>query len=270
MLLDFIHSSSLSRWQDVPVRYLLALLLHQQQPIQAQEEAWREAVFLWNLQQDVLPQRRDAGAPQEARCGWVAQSRELRFSSASLLILSSVKAMKAKKRHVTILHRKLLAELNLDCFCIGPKHMKREEPEANGEEGTKYRKEPSPCPICGKVSPLHGSRSNTCTWIIAQKYFISDVCVHRCSPAGVTWTSTCWLTVIRSTPVRSAPASSSAWTSFEITFTFTSRWAGAQRRLFQQCWTNLQNNSRSWEFLIKVLHYIFCPIMKIIWYIFFS
>lgn len=29
--------------------------------------------------------------------------------------------------------------------------MKREELEANGEEGTKYRKEPSPCPICGKV-----------------------------------------------------------------------------------------------------------------------
>lgn len=35
--------------------------------------------------------------------------------------------------------------------------MKREEPEANGEEGTKYRKEPSPCPICGKVSPPHSS-----------------------------------------------------------------------------------------------------------------
>lgn len=29
--------------------------------------------------------------------------------------------------------------------------MKKEELEANGEEGTKYRKEPSPCPICGKV-----------------------------------------------------------------------------------------------------------------------
>lgn len=40
----------------------------------------------------------------------------------------------------------------------GPKHMKREELEANGEEGTKYRKEPSPCPICGKVSSLHCSR----------------------------------------------------------------------------------------------------------------
>lgn len=32
-----------------------------------------------------------------------------------------------------------------------PKHLKREELEANGEEGTKYRKEPSACPICGKV-----------------------------------------------------------------------------------------------------------------------
>lgn len=30
--------------------------------------------------------------------------------------------------------------------------MKREDLEANGEEGTKYRKEPSPCPICGKVT----------------------------------------------------------------------------------------------------------------------
>lgn len=35
--------------------------------------------------------------------------------------------------------------------------MKREELEANGEEGTKYRKEPSPCPICSKVSRLHAS-----------------------------------------------------------------------------------------------------------------
>ena len=34
----------------------------------------------------------------------------------------------------------------------GPKHVKREELEANGEEGSKYRKEPSACPICGKVS----------------------------------------------------------------------------------------------------------------------
>lgn len=35
--------------------------------------------------------------------------------------------------------------------------MKREELEANGEEGTKYKKEPSPCPICGKVSPKRSS-----------------------------------------------------------------------------------------------------------------
>lgn len=35
--------------------------------------------------------------------------------------------------------------------------MKREEIEANGDEGTKYRKEPSPCPICNKVSSLDTS-----------------------------------------------------------------------------------------------------------------
>jgi hypothetical protein len=29
--------------------------------------------------------------------------------------------------------------------------MKREELEVSGEEATKYRKEPSPCPVCGKV-----------------------------------------------------------------------------------------------------------------------
>ena len=29
--------------------------------------------------------------------------------------------------------------------------MRREETEGSGEEGTKYRKEPSACPICGKV-----------------------------------------------------------------------------------------------------------------------
>lgn len=69
---SLIPSSSLSRRQDIPVRHLLALLLHQQQPLQAQEEARREALLLWNLQQDVLPQRRDAGTPQEARRGWVA------------------------------------------------------------------------------------------------------------------------------------------------------------------------------------------------------
>ncbi|MGH0183423.1 UNVERIFIED_CONTAM: hypothetical protein FKN15_012120, partial [Acipenser sinensis] len=38
---------------------------------------------------------------------------------------------------------------------VGPKHMKRED-LANGEEGTKYRKEPSACPICGKVTFAKG------------------------------------------------------------------------------------------------------------------
>lgn len=51
----------------------------------------------------------------------------------------------------------LFAKLNLKSVRTGPKHMKREELEANGEEGTKYRKEPSPCPICSKVSRLHAS-----------------------------------------------------------------------------------------------------------------
>lgn len=51
----------------------------------------------------------------------------------------------------------LFAKLSLKSIRTGPKHMKREELEANGEEGTKYRKEPSPCPICSKVSRLHAS-----------------------------------------------------------------------------------------------------------------
>ena len=33
--------------------------------------------------------------------------------------------------------------------------MKREELEVSGEEATKYRKEPSPCPICGKVRDVN-------------------------------------------------------------------------------------------------------------------
>uniref|UniRef100_A0A8C4EU95 PR/SET domain 15 n=1 Tax=Dicentrarchus labrax TaxID=13489 RepID=A0A8C4EU95_DICLA len=66
----------------------------------------------------------------------------------------------------------------------GPKHMKREELEANGEEGTKYRKEPSPCPICGKVFSCrsnmnkhlltHGDKKYTCE-ICARKFFRVDV-----------------------------------------------------------------------------------------------
>ncbi|XP_076025245.1 PR domain zinc finger protein 15 [Genypterus blacodes] len=67
---------------------------------------------------------------------------------------------------------------------MGPKHMKREELEANGEEGTKYRKEPSPCPICGKVFSCrsnmnkhlltHGDKKYTCE-ICGRKFFRVDV-----------------------------------------------------------------------------------------------
>ncbi|XP_071754459.2 PR domain zinc finger protein 15 [Centroberyx gerrardi] len=67
---------------------------------------------------------------------------------------------------------------------VGPKQMKREELEANGEEGTKYRKEPSPCPICGKVFSCrsnmnkhlltHGDKKYTCE-ICGRKFFRVDV-----------------------------------------------------------------------------------------------
>ncbi|XP_034034909.1 PR domain zinc finger protein 15 [Thalassophryne amazonica] len=67
---------------------------------------------------------------------------------------------------------------------MGPKQMKREELEANGEEGTKYRKEPSPCPICGKVFSCrsnmnkhlltHGDKKYTCE-ICGRKFFRVDV-----------------------------------------------------------------------------------------------
>uniref|UniRef100_A0A8C5FZE3 PR/SET domain 15 n=1 Tax=Gouania willdenowi TaxID=441366 RepID=A0A8C5FZE3_GOUWI len=66
----------------------------------------------------------------------------------------------------------------------GVGHMKREELEANGEEGTKYRKEPSPCPICGKVFSCrsnmnkhlltHGDKKYTCE-ICGRKFFRVDV-----------------------------------------------------------------------------------------------
>ncbi|KAJ3589653.1 hypothetical protein NHX12_010496 [Muraenolepis orangiensis] len=49
---------------------------------------------------------------------------------------------------------------------MAPKHMKREELEMSGEEGAKYRKEPSPCPICGK--------KYTCE-ICGRKFFRVDV-----------------------------------------------------------------------------------------------
>ncbi|XP_013856320.1 PR domain zinc finger protein 15 [Austrofundulus limnaeus] len=62
--------------------------------------------------------------------------------------------------------------------------MKKEELEANGEEGTKYRKLPSPCPICGKVFSCrsnmnkhlltHGDKKYTCE-ICSRKFFRVDV-----------------------------------------------------------------------------------------------
>ncbi|KAJ7996747.1 hypothetical protein DPEC_G00240230 [Dallia pectoralis] len=65
-----------------------------------------------------------------------------------------------------------------------PKQMKREEMEVNGEEGTKYRKEPSACPVCGKVFSCrsnmnkhlltHGDKKYTCE-ICGRKFFRVDV-----------------------------------------------------------------------------------------------
>ncbi|XP_048872038.1 PR domain zinc finger protein 15 isoform X2 [Brienomyrus brachyistius] len=67
---------------------------------------------------------------------------------------------------------------------VGPKHMKKEEMETNGEEGTKYRKEPSACPICEKVFSCrsnmnkhlltHGDKKYTCE-ICGRKFFRVDV-----------------------------------------------------------------------------------------------
>ncbi|XP_036451704.1 PR domain zinc finger protein 15 [Colossoma macropomum] len=67
---------------------------------------------------------------------------------------------------------------------MGSKSMKREELEANGEEATKYRKEPSACPICGKVFSCrsnmnkhlltHGDKKYTCE-ICGRKFFRVDV-----------------------------------------------------------------------------------------------
>ncbi|XP_030648092.1 PR domain zinc finger protein 15 [Chanos chanos] len=67
---------------------------------------------------------------------------------------------------------------------MGPKSMKREELEANGEEGTKYRKEPSACPICNKVFSCrsnmnkhlltHGDKKYTCE-ICGRRFFRVDV-----------------------------------------------------------------------------------------------
>ncbi|XP_066506502.1 PR domain zinc finger protein 15 isoform X2 [Hoplias malabaricus] len=67
---------------------------------------------------------------------------------------------------------------------LGSKSMKREELESNGEESTKYRKEPSACPICGKVFSCrsnmnkhlltHGDKKYTCE-ICGRKFFRVDV-----------------------------------------------------------------------------------------------
>ncbi|KAA0704085.1 Zinc finger protein 15 [Triplophysa tibetana] len=67
---------------------------------------------------------------------------------------------------------------------VGPKNMKKEELDANGEEGSKYRKEPSACPICGKVFSCrsnmnkhlltHGDKKYTCE-ICGRKFFRVDV-----------------------------------------------------------------------------------------------
>ncbi|XP_033833904.1 PR domain zinc finger protein 15 [Periophthalmus magnuspinnatus] len=67
---------------------------------------------------------------------------------------------------------------------VGAKNTKREDLEANGEENIKYRKEPSPCPICGKVFSCrsnmnkhlltHGDKKYTCE-ICGRKFFRVDV-----------------------------------------------------------------------------------------------
>uniref|UniRef100_A0A4W5NHH1 PR/SET domain 15 n=1 Tax=Hucho hucho TaxID=62062 RepID=A0A4W5NHH1_9TELE len=71
-----------------------------------------------------------------------------------------------------------------DVLDSNPKDLKREELEANGEEGTKYRKEPSECPICGKVFSCrsnmnkhlltHGDKNYSCE-ICGRKFFRVDV-----------------------------------------------------------------------------------------------
>ncbi|KAI4880437.1 hypothetical protein NFI96_018419 [Prochilodus magdalenae] len=67
---------------------------------------------------------------------------------------------------------------------MGSKSMKREELESNGEESSKYRKEPSACPICGKVFSCrsnmnkhlltHGDKKYTCE-ICGRRFFRVDV-----------------------------------------------------------------------------------------------
>ncbi|XP_072515288.1 PR domain zinc finger protein 15 isoform X2 [Salminus brasiliensis] len=67
---------------------------------------------------------------------------------------------------------------------MGSKSMMREELESNGEEASKYRKEPSACPICSKVFSCrsnmnkhlltHGDKKYTCE-ICGRKFFRVDV-----------------------------------------------------------------------------------------------
>lgn len=65
--------------------------------------------------------------------------------------------------------------------------MKKEDLEANGDEGTKYRKEPSPCPICNKVSALEGSKGGYAFGESTRVMSMSGLlCARRCSPAEVT------------------------------------------------------------------------------------
>ncbi|KAG9263203.1 PR domain zinc finger protein 15 isoform X1 [Astyanax mexicanus] len=67
---------------------------------------------------------------------------------------------------------------------MGAKCMKREELESSGEEASKYKKEPSACPICSKVFSCrsnmnkhlltHGDKKYTCE-ICGRKFFRVDV-----------------------------------------------------------------------------------------------
>ncbi|KAJ8403819.1 hypothetical protein AAFF_G00346870 [Aldrovandia affinis] len=81
-------------------------------------------------------------------------------------------------------HRRDVLQDHQRCHVMGPKHTKREGLEANGEEGRKYRKEPSACPVCGKVFSCrsnmnkhlltHGDKKYTCE-ICGRKFFRVDV-----------------------------------------------------------------------------------------------
>uniref|UniRef100_H3B928 PR/SET domain 15 n=1 Tax=Latimeria chalumnae TaxID=7897 RepID=H3B928_LATCH len=69
-------------------------------------------------------------------------------------------------------------------FFADAKRVKKEETEASGDNGIKYRKEPSECPVCGKVFSCrsnmnkhlltHGDKKYTCE-ICGRKFFRVDV-----------------------------------------------------------------------------------------------